>query len=138
MSEECTDCEIGIEPGAVAEEIPRKPIPGVEEQVGAAETPEVVAEVQETEAEVGTVEKIPEKAEVSVLLGALTSTCLLTEEDKREACWKGIEPLEDSREKPIETMKRIISLEGGDNVKKSIGALQNLFEEAEKELSDKT
>ena len=135
MSEECSGCEIGIEPGAVApvdtlvpslasEQIPRKPIQGVEEKKA-----EVAAEVQEPEEE-----KIPEKVEVSVLLGALTGVCLLTEEDKREACWKGIEPLEDSKEKPIETMKRIITLEGVDNVKKSISALHNLIEVAEKEL----
>ena len=134
MSEECTDCETGIEPGAVAsdlppvtDEIPRKPIPSVEEKA------EVAAVAQEAE-----VEKIPEKVEVSVLLGALTGVCLLTDEDKREACWKGIEPLEDSKEKPLETMKRIITLEGVDNVKKSINALQNLIEEAEKELENKT
>lgn len=146
MAEECTDCDIGIEPGEVTptdtlepsvagEQIPRKPIPGVEEKVEEVEKSEVVAEVQAPEAEV---EKIPEKAEVSVLLGALTSACLLTEEDKREECWKGIEPLEDSREKPLETMKRIINLEGVDNVKKSIDALQSLIEEAEKELLNKT
>ncbi len=139
MSEECTNCETGIEPGAVApvdspvaEEIPRKPIPGVEEKAEEAVATEVAAEVQEAE-----VEKIPEKAEVSVLLGALTSACLLTDEEKREECWKGIEPLEDSREKPIETMKRIIKLEGVDNVKKSVAALETLIKEAEKELSDK-
>ena len=72
------------------------------------------------------------------MLGALTSACLLTDDDKREECWRGIEPLEDSKEKPLETMKRIITLEGAVNVKKSINALQNLIEEAEKELSDKT
>lgn len=141
MSEECTDCEIGIEPGGgvpatspVAEEIPRKPIPGVEEKMEEVAQPEVVAE--ETEPEVK-VEKIPEKAEVSGMLGLLTSACLLTDEDKREECWKGIEPLENSSEQPLETMKRIIELEGVDNVKKTMGALQNLIEEAEKELSDK-
>ena len=142
MSDECSDCDIGIEPGAVApsgvtassegsvETVPRKPIPLTEEPEKAEETTE--AEVKEE------VEKIPEKAEVSVLLGALTSACLLTDDDKREECWRGIEPLEDSKEKPLETMKRIITLEGAVNVKKSINALQNLIEEAEKELSDKT
>lgn len=139
MSGECDDCNIGIEPGEVTptdtlkpsvagEQVPRKPIPVTEEAKESEEATEVVAEV----------EKIPEKAEVSVLLGALTSACMLTDEDKREECWKGIEPLEDSREKPIDTMKRIIELEGGDNVKKSMNALQSLFEEAEKELSNKT
>jgi hypothetical protein len=146
MSGECADCDIGIEPGAVApsevaassaspvEAVPRKPIPLTEEAKKAEETTEAVAEAEVKEE----VEKIPEKAEVSVLLGALTSACLLTDDDKREECWKGIEPLEDSREKPLETMKRIINLEGVDNVKKSMGALQRLVEEAEKELSDKT
>jgi len=136
MSEECTDCDIGIEPGAIPKEVtapsqgsvdtvPRKPIP----VAGEAEKKEVAAaEVKEE------VEKIPEKAEVSGMLGLLTGVCLLTEEDKREECWKGIEPLEASKEPPLDTIKRIISIEGVDNVKKTMGALQNLIEEAEKEL----
>jgi hypothetical protein len=134
MSEECTDCDIGIEPGAVTdgvvasgegsvEAVPRKPIPGVEEEVVPTEVP--AAEEKE---------EIPDNAKVSGMLGLLTATCLLTDEDKREVCWKGIEPLEASKEPPLETMKRIIGIEGVDNVKKTMGALQTLIEEAEKEL----
>ena len=142
MSGECIDCDTGIEPGAVTTEkvtassqgstdvVPRKPIP-VSGEVKKAEdevVPEAATEVKEE------VEKIPEKAEVSGMLGLLTGVCLLTEEDKREECWKGIEPLEASKEPPLDTIKRIISIEGVDNVKKTMGALQNLIEEAEKEL----
>jgi len=141
MSGECIDCDTGIEPGAVTAEkvtassqgstdvVPRKPIPVSEEAKKAEEPIEAAAgEVKEE------VEKIPEKAEVSGMLGLLTGVCLLTEEDKREECWKGIEPLEASKEPPLDTIKRIIRIEGVDNVNKTMGALQNLIEEAEKEL----
>jgi len=144
MSKECTDCEVGIEPVAVASEevtesvqgsvdaVPRKPIPETEEGGKAGESVDATAEVKEE------VDEIPDNAKVSGMLGLLTATCLLTDEDKREVCWKGIEPLEASKEPPLETMKRIIAIEGVDNVKKTMGALQTLIEEAEKNLENKS
>ena len=112
MTEEegCTTCSIGIEPKV---ETPLKTEPVAEE------------------------EKIPEKVEQSGMLGLLTGACLLTDEDKREDCWKGIEPLEENKEQPIETVKRIIAMEGVDNVKKTMAALQSLIDEAEKDLENR-
>jgi hypothetical protein len=71
------------------------------------------------------------------MLGLLTAGCLLTDEDKREACWKGIEPLETNKEKPLETVKRIIEIEGAESLEKTLDALRGLVEEAKKALEDK-
>jgi hypothetical protein len=62
---------------------------------------------------------------------------LLTDEDKREACWKGIEPLETNKEKPLETVKRIIEIEGAESLEKTLDALHCLVEEAKKALENK-
>ena len=119
MTEEegCTTC--GIEP---------RPEPR-EEETFATQAPEM-----EEQEEI----KIPEKVKQSGMLGLLTGACLLTDEDKREDCWKGIEPLEENKETPEETVKRIIAMEGVDNVKKTMNALQALIDEAEKELENRT
>lgn len=141
MGEECTDCGIGIEPKAseekedttLASEIPTTEIEAAD-SITAAELPaEEQAEVPTKEAPI----EIPEDAEVSGMLGLLTAGCLLTDEDKREECWRGIEPLETNKEKPIETVKRIIEIEGAESIEKTLKALGNLVEEAKKALEDK-
>ena len=118
MTDECTDCETGIEPTVEEEkvdttmgaEIPKTEI--VEQVTPTAEVPaEVPAEKPPVE--------IPEDAEISGMLGLLTAGCLLTDEDKREACWKGIEPLETNNEKPLETVKRIIAIDGVEPLEKT-------------------
>lgn len=141
MGEECTDCGIEIEPKAsegkedttLPSEIPTTKIveadstPTVEVPVEAA--PEVAPEEKR--------EEIPEDAEVSGMLGLLTASCLLTDDEKREQCWKGIEPLETNKEKPLETVKRIIEIEGAESLEKTLKVLSRLVEEAKKALENK-
>lgn len=147
MGEECTDCEIGIEPKAPEEKVdttapvvdttmePELPMTKIEERdstsvaEGPAEAVEVAAEEKR--------EEIPEDAEISGMLGLLTASCLLTDEEKREQCWKGIEPLETNKEKPLETVKRIIEIEGAESLEKTLDALRGLIEEAKKAIEDK-
>jgi hypothetical protein len=141
MGEECTDCGIEIEPKAPKEEVdttrmPELPLTEIEKadsasvaEVAAEAAPEVAAEEKR--------EEIPEDAEVSGMLGLLTASCLLTDEAKREQCWKGIEPLETNKEKPLETVKRIIEIEGAESLEKTLDALRDLVEEAKKSIEDK-
>jgi len=132
MAEECTDCVIDIEPKAPGEKedttrtaglptttIEKKEVTGT--AVGATE--EVIGEEKE---------EIPEDAKVSGMLGLLTAGCLLTDDKKREECWKGIEPLETNKEKPLETVKRIIDIEGAESLERTLDALRDLVEEAKK------
>jgi hypothetical protein len=143
MGDECTDCEIGIEP-KVAEEKADTTMATEEERkiptteiVGSTLPAEVPAEEgAEIAKEEPTVE-IPEDAEVSGMLGLLTAGCLLTDEAKREACWKGIEPLETNKEKPLETVKRIIEIEGAESLEKTLDVLRGLVEEAKKAIENK-
>ena len=136
MAEECTDCGIDIEPK-------------LEEKVNTTEAPTTevlptteivdstsVAGVKAEEA-AEKKESIPEDAEVSGMLGLLTAGCLLTDEAKREACWEGIEPLETNKEKPLETVKRIIKIEGPESLEKTLDALRGLVEEAKKAIESK-
>jgi hypothetical protein len=122
MADECTDCGIDIEPKAPKEEI---------DASTAAELPITPIEAVTTE-EIKN--EIPKDAEISGMLGLLTASCLLTEEAKREACWKGIEPLETNNEKPIETVTRIIKIEGAETLEKTLDALRDLVEEAKKAI----
>ena len=143
MSDECTDCEIGIEPKAAEEKVdttmqPELPMTKIEEtnSTSVAEVPakaEAPAEVAAEE----TREEIPEDVAVSGMLGLLTASCLLTDEEKREQYWKGIEPLETNKEKPLETVKRIIEIEGAESLEKTLDALRGLIEEAKKAIEDK-
>ena len=139
MAEECTDCGIDIEPKAPEEKVdttigPEIPTTKIEEvNSTSADTVPVKAEEVAEERR----EEIPEDAEVSGMLGLLTAGCLLTDEAKREACWKGIEPLETNKEKPLETVKRIIEIEGAESLEKTLDALRNLVEEAKKAIEDK-
>jgi len=134
MSEGCTDCGIGIEPTVPEDKVSEADIPKTKiEEVSASIVPEKV----DQKAELETNEKLPENAEVSGMLGLLTASCLLSEDDKREECWKGIEPLESSKEQPLDTVKRIIELEGADKIEKTMEALEALITEAKKELENK-
>lgn len=134
MGDECTDCGIEIEPKVEGEKVdttmgPGLPITKIEEidSTSVAEVPaEVVAEEKR--------EEIPKDAEISGMLGLLTASCLLTDEEKREQCWKGIEPLETNKENPLETVKRIIEIEGAESLEKTLDALRGLVEEAKKAI----
>jgi hypothetical protein len=141
MGEECTDCGIGIEPKASEEKedttLPAEiPTTKIEEAYSTPTVEVPVEEKAEVPAKVAPVE-IPEEAEVSGMLGLLTAGCLLTDESKREECWNGIEPLETNKEKPIETVKRIIAIEGAESLEKTLEVLRGLVEEAKKALEDK-
>ena len=137
MDEECTDCEIDIEPKVTKENVDTTEAPNAE----VLPTTEIVdsTSVAEVKAEEAAEEKesIPKDAEVSGMLGLLTAGCLLTDEEKREECWKGIEPLETNNEKPLETVKRIIEIEGAESLEKTLDALRRLVEEAKKAIGDK-
>jgi hypothetical protein len=100
MVDDCIDCGIGIEPkvaedkadttAPVVDTTTELPTTKIEEPLPAGVPPEVPIDVALEEPTV----EIPEDAEVSGMLGLLTAGCLLTDEAKREECWKGIEPLE--------------------------------------------
>jgi len=134
MEEKCTDCGIGIEPKVIGDKLSGADIPRTKiEEVSATKAPEKEGQKVEIEAK----EKLPDNVEVSGMLGLLTASCLLSEDDKREDCWKGIEPLEASKEQPLETVKRIIQLEGADKIEKTMEALNALITAAKKELENK-
>jgi hypothetical protein len=143
MVDDCIDCGIGIEPkvaedkadttAPVVDTTTELPTTKIEEPLPAGVPPEVPIDVALEEPTV----EIPEDAEVSGMLGLLTAGCLLTDEAKREECWKGIEPLETNKEKPLETVKRIIEIEGAESLEKTLDALRGLVEEAKKAIEDK-
>jgi hypothetical protein len=139
MGEECTDCGIEIEPKVAEEKVDTTigtPLPTTEIETTDSTAAHIVpAEVEEKAEEKR--EEIPEDAEVSGMLGLLTAGCLLTNEEKREACWKGIEPLETNKEKPLETVKRIIEIEGAESLEKTLDVLRGIVNEAKKEIEDK-
>ena len=137
MAEECTDCGIDIEP-KLEEKVNTTEAPKAEELPTTAIVDSTsVAEVKAAEVAEEKREEIPEDAAVSGMLGLLTAGCLLTDEAKREACWEGIEPLETNKEKPLETVKRIIEIEGAESLEKTLDALRNLVEEAKKAIESK-
>jgi hypothetical protein len=146
MGEECSDCEIGIEP-VEPDKVPTTETDKVDtttttelpmtkiEEIDSTSVAEVPVKAEVAAEDKG--EGIPEDVAVSGMLGILTARCLLTDEEKREQCWKGIEPLETNKEKPLETVKRIIEIEGAESLEKTMDALHGLIEEAKKAIEDK-
>ena len=82
-------------------------------------------------------EKLPENAEIASVLGALTASCsLLEEEGTRNSCFSKIEPLEQRTKTTKETLKDIIVEHGEKELMRSIEAIGDLVEEVKKELID--
>ena len=111
MSEECKDesCMVSIEP--TSEE--------VKEEVRTAKEKK---------------EKLPLESELAFTLGALTSVCNISEEDKKDLCFQAIEPLETKNAEPKEVIKTIIEQQGAENIERSMKAIEELILEAKEEL----
>ena len=79
-------------------------------------------------------EKLPVESELAITLGALTSACNISNEDKKVQCFSSIEPLEKGESDSKAVIKQIIEQQGVENIEKTMKAIEELIEEAKTEL----